>query len=128
MHNLSRIMIMLFAMLLLSGCSRVSKEGQLVQADLPRIESPTVSAEQEALLVDGNNSFAFNLYQRINLEKTDNLIYSPYSIWTAFSMVYAGAQGETESQMADEFHFLNPENQHVTLNALYQQLQELGTL
>jgi serpin B len=41
-------------------------------------------------------------------------------------MVYGGAQGETESQMADEFHFLSQENQHVTLNAVDQQLQALG--
>ena len=127
MNSLLRISILIYAGLLLAGCNRVGQDKQLVQADLARIESPIVSGEQEALLVDGNNSFAFDLYQRINLEKPDNLIYSPYSIWTAFSMVYAGAQGETESQMADKFHFLSQDNQHVTLNALDQQLQESGT-
>ena len=43
-------------------------------------------------------------------------------------MVYAGAQGDTESQMADVFQFLSQENQHVTLNAIDQQLQAFSTL
>jgi len=114
--------------LLLAGCHPVPKDRLLVQADLPRVESPTVSGEQEALLQNGNNSFAFDLYHSINLQKTDNLIYSPYSIWMAFSMIYAGARGETENQMAGVFHFLGQESQHVTLNAIDQLLQAFGTV
>ena len=87
-----------------------------------------VSEEQEALLRDGNNSFAFDVYRTINQEEIDNLIYSPYSIWLVFSMVYGGAEGETESQMAGVFHFLSQENQHVTLNAIDQRLQAFSTL
>jgi serpin B len=128
MHSLSRITIMICVALLLAGCHSVPKDRQLVKADLPRVVSPTVSDEQEALVLDGNNSFAFDLYRSINLEKIDNLIYSPYSIWMAFSMIYAGAQGETESQMAGVFHFLSQDNQHVTLNAIDQRLQAFGTI
>jgi serpin B len=87
-----------------------------------------VSEAQEGQLRDGNNSFAFDLFQDLNQENTGNLIYSPYSIWLAFSMIYAGAQGDTESQLADVFHFLDQESQHVTLNAIDQRLQALTAL
>jgi serpin B len=127
MGNLSQITFMLCVALLLAGCRSAPEDRQLIRADLRRVESPIVSEEQEAQLRDGNNSFAFDLYHYINQEKTDNLIYSPYSIWQAFSMVYAGAQGETESQMAGVFHFLSQESQHVTLNAIDQRLQAFGT-
>ena len=128
MRGLLRITILVCVTLLLAGCRSVPEDKQILQADLPRVESPIVSEEQEARLRDGNNSFAFDLYHTINQEKTDNLIYSPYSIWLAFSMVYGGAQGETESQMAGVFHFLSQENQHVTLNAIDQRLQTFSTL
>jgi serpin B len=128
MHSLSRITIIVCVTLLLAGCGSVPEDKQLVQADLLRVEVPIVSEEQEAQLWDGNNSFAFDFYHKINQEITDNLIYSPYSIWLAFSMVYGGAQGETESQMADVFHFLSQESQHVTINAIDQGLQAYKTL
>jgi serpin B len=128
MCSISRITIMACVALLLAGCRLVPKDKQIVQADLPRVEAPIVSEEQEAQLRDGNNSFAFDLYHAITQEKTDNLIYSPYSIWLAFSMVYAGAQGETESQMAGVFHFLSQESQHVTINAIDQRLQAFSAL
>jgi serpin B len=41
-------------------------------------------------------------------------------------MVYAGARGETESQMADVLHYLPQEGQHPTANALQQRTAELG--
>src|SRR3712207_7250059 len=41
----------------------------------------------------------------------DNLIYSPYSISLAFSMVYAGARGETQRQMVEAFNYLPPQTQ-----------------
>lgn len=128
MHALAKITFLVCVAILLGGCHSVTENGKLVQADLARVESPTVSEEQQMFLSDGNNSFAFDLFHRINLENTDNLIYSPYSIWMAFSMVYAGAQGETQSQMADVFHFLDQDNQHITLNAIDQRLQALGTI
>ena len=122
----SPIKMMISLAMLLVGCNPIPGNAQLVQSDLPRLESPAVSAGQEAQLVDGNNSFAFGMYHVINQEKIDNLIFSPYSIWLAFSMIYAGAQGETETQMARGFHFLDQESQHLTLNAIDQRLQAIG--
>jgi hypothetical protein len=40
----------------------------------------------------------------------------------AFSMVYAGAQGESEMQMARALHFLTQDQQHLALNAVDQRM------
>jgi len=58
-----------------------------------------------APLVEGNNAFAFDLYQQIAAGSEDNILYSPYSISLALAMTYAGARGETEQQMQDTLHF-----------------------
>ncbi len=51
------------------------------------------------------NQFAFDFYQQIRDDNDDNLIFSGYSIWQALAMVYAGARGNTESQMATALHY-----------------------
>ncbi|MDD2889165.1 MAG: serpin family protein [bacterium] len=56
------------------------------------------------LLVNGNNTFALELYA--NLKNNEgNLFFSPYSISTALAMTYAGAKGNTQTQMAEVLHF-----------------------
>ncbi|MEO0107854.1 MAG: serpin family protein, partial [candidate division WOR-3 bacterium] len=69
-------------------------------------------------LVAGNTAFAFDFYQTLR-EEDGNIVYSPYSISLAFAMAYAGARGETASQMADVLHYTLPEAQfHPAFNAL----------
>ena len=101
-------------------------DSQMVQADVPRVASPDVSQEQLEELVRGNNLFAFDLYRRVTEGNNDNLIYSPYSISLAFSMVYAGAAGETEAQMMEALNYLSQDAQHPAFNTLDQHLASLG--
>ena len=65
-----------------------------------RITSPNVTSSQLAALVSGNNTFAFNLYQQLTKGNNGNMFYSPYSISTALAMTYAGANGDTATQMS----------------------------
>ncbi len=58
-----------------------------------------------------NNAFAFDLYGQLRVEP-GNLFFSPYSLLTALSMTYAGARGNTETQMAQVLHF-DPGSQQV---------------
>ena len=69
-------------------------------------------------IVDGGNKFALDLYQRLRTEE-GNLFFSPSSISTALAMTYAGAAGETESEMAKTLHFQMPNDQlHQGMHAL----------
>jgi serpin B len=68
-------------------------------------ESQTsVENNERETIVKGNNEFALELYAKLR-DREGNLFFSPYSISTALAMTYAGAQGETESQMAGVLHF-----------------------
>ena len=57
-----------------------------------------------AAVAAGNTQFTLKLYDQLNDEK-GNLFLSPYSISTALAMTYAGARGETETEMAKALQF-----------------------
>jgi serpin B len=61
-------------------------------------------------VVEGNTAFALDLYQQLKT-KEGNLFFSPYSISVALAMTYAGARGNTESQMAQTLHFTLDQSQ-----------------
>jgi len=108
--------------LLLSACG---PSANLAQSDLQRVTAPDVPATAIRSLTDDNNAFALDLYQ--SLRSADgNLIYSPYSVSLALAMTYAGARGETESQMAETMHFGPQDELHVALNALDLELAKRG--
>ena len=55
---------------------------------------------------NGDNQFAMDLYARLlHGDKSANLFFSPYSVSTALAMTCAGAQGQTEADMARVLHF-----------------------
>jgi serpin B len=65
----------------------------------------TGAAASEAALGSAINAFGLDLYSQLQGEKGGNLFASPLSIATALAMAYAGARGETATQMADVLHF-----------------------
>ena len=100
--------------------------GEVLKSDKERITSPDVSTGEQALLVEENSAFAFELYQAIR-EEEGNLFYSPYSISLALAMTYAGASGETAKQMADTLHFLLGQDKlHPAFNWLDAELAKRG--
>jgi serpin B len=105
--------------LILAGCSQISAEANVVESDLPRETSPSVSAEDLTELAEGNQAFALDLYQALLEEEDGNLFYSPYSISAALAMTYAGARNVTEKEMAEVLHFKLPQDRlHPAFNAL----------
>jgi len=69
------------------------------------IDKPATNEKTDAeVVVEGANKFALELYAKLRAKK-GNLFFSPYSISTALAMTYAGARGETETQMARALHF-----------------------
>ena len=100
--------------------------GELLKSDKERITSPDVSTSEQALLVDGNSAFAFELYQALR-EQEGNLFYSPHSISVALAMTYAGARGHTAEEMAATLHFmLEQDRLHPAFNWLDAELASRG--
>ena len=72
--------------------------GATSRADTPRKDRPMEE------VVRGNTRFALDLHSRLR-PGSGNLFLSPYSLSTALAMTYAGARGETATQMARTLHF-----------------------
>ncbi len=67
-------------------------------------------AKRDAV-VQGNNQFAFALYSQLREQSQKNLLFSPYSLSTAFAMAYAGARGETAAEIAKTMRFTLPQEE-----------------
>ena len=121
------IFVLVAALILpLLGCGQAAVGGEPLKSDKERITSPDVSASEQALLVEGNSAFAFDLYQALK-EQDGNLFYSPHSISVALAMTFAGARGQTAEQMADTLQFLlEQERLHPAFNWLDAELASRG--
>lgn len=104
----------------------VPKGAKLVRSALERENAPDVSAEQRAQLGSDQRAFSLNLYRELaSAAGNDNLFASPYGIWLALAMAYAGAEGETEAEMASALRFgLAEPDLHAALNAADLELQK----
>jgi serpin B len=73
-------------------------------------------------LVQGNNAFGLDLYGEL-FKTQENMLVAPHNLSAALAMTYAGARGETETQMAETLHYALPQAQlHPTFRALSQEL------
>jgi len=99
---------------------------QTVQSDQPRITQPAVSQVEQAALVDGNDVFAFQLYQSLR-SSGGNIFYSPWSISEALAMTYAGSHSDTEKNIATTMNFTLPQDRlHPAFNYIDLQLKQRG--
>lgn len=80
--------------------------------------------------VDAQTDFAVDFYRVLagfpNPQKPiENILYSPFSISSAMSMVYAGARARTESQFSQALHFWLPqESFHKAMGDLEKHLRQ----
>ena len=94
----------LVAVLALAACAP-QPPGQLKQSALARDLKPSLASADQKTLVDGNTDFAFDLLRAAD---PGNLAVSPFSVSSALAMTYAGARGDTATQMAGALHFTLP--------------------
>jgi serpin B len=73
-------------------------------ASLHSAQPPAKLDPQTADLVKGSTTFAVELYDKLR-SGNGNLFFSPYSISNALAMTYAGARGQTATEMAATLHF-----------------------
>ncbi len=129
---------MLLAFAFTTGCDKSSIDdpddpgetpGETIRSEKQRITNEPVPEDDLELLRQGNTDFAFDLYRELSAESDagENMFYSPLSISIALAMTYAGAKGETKTEMADVLHFDLPEPElHAAFNALDQALESRG--
>lgn len=120
------------------GCSNESSLGpenqnpettySLLKSDKSRLTFANVTSDQVINVVNGNNQFGFELMSEIAESNAEqNVLLSPYSIYCAFGMTYAGARTSTEEEMARVLHFTNQSEFHHEFNALQQSLETLNS-
>ena len=96
--------------------------GTVLQSNLKQDMHPDASLSDLKMAVAGNQDFTLDFYQAVR-SQPGNLFFSPYSLYSALGMAYAGARGETERQMADALHYgLAQEKLHAALNSLDLQI------
>ena len=126
------------AAFLLAGCSPAGQSPEPTQPEEPTQPSaeaqdligevaynlnPQAGLDQIQALADAHNAFALDLYKQLAGEG-ENIFYSPYSIYMALLMTYAGAAGDTASQMESTLHLpYSQEEVHAVMNALNLQLK-----
>lgn len=77
------------------------KVDTIVKPELPKLDF-----DYAAALANGNNEFALNLYKEILKDKAytnENNMISPYSLASAFAMLYLGSTGKTEEEISKTF-------------------------
>lgn len=119
-----RLILLLAATILMTGCGSQENSTKTStdpiktqQSDLTR-ETPAVDTAELTTLRNGLGDFSFELYRELNTSG-ENLFYSPFSIGSVFTMLYAGASGDTKTQLRNAFHFLDNDTlHHQTYNAL----------
>ncbi len=100
---------------------------------LQRNMNPSVPEADLDALVQANTTFAFDLYHQLAAAPaTDgkNMVFSPHSVSVALGMLYAGAAGQTKTQMADALAWaqsgLSDEALHAAFNDLDLLLSSRG--
>jgi serpin B len=92
---------------------------------LPATPIPFTPSPQVKAVVDGNTTFALDLYQQLK-ERPGNLFFSPFSISTALAMTSGGAHGRTEMEMTNVLHLnLPPEQLHAAFKTLLERAQKI---
>lgn len=102
MSNFQRLAL-LAAMVLavvVSGCTTCART-----EPKPQPLKVEATPEQRALAVKSEMDFAFLAYAKLRLPGRENFFYSPYSLWEALAMTYAGSSAETKTQMAKALQF-----------------------
>ena len=88
---------------------------------LPFLVVPAITAD-DASLQRGANDFAASIYQQL-ARGQENLVFSPFSVFTALSMTLEGARGQTARQIAAALHQPYPNPQYAqSLAALTSEL------
>jgi len=87
----------------------------------PKADETGWTEEGVKRIVEANNKFALEFYQKIN-EKDKNVFYSPYSIFSALAITYEGARGQTAEEIKNIFYF--PDDMKPNFARIYNEINK----
>ncbi|MGZ0747631.1 serpin family protein [Haloparvum sp. AD34] len=88
---------------------------------------PQVDDERLAALAAGNAGFALDLHRQLADTQGGNTFLSPYSISVALAMTYAGARGDTETELRETLRYTLGEAVHDAFAEVDDALDERET-
>lgn len=106
-----------FSVFLVVACMGLFHWNSLAEEADVTVKTPT------ARQVQGNNTFAFDLYGKLSAG-SGNLFLSPFSISDALAMTALGARGETAEQMAKVLHLIRADDMAPAFRQLLAQLND----
>lgn len=74
-------------------------------------------------VVKGNNQFSFDFYQSTLAKERNNAFASPFSVSSAFAMLYAGAENETMQEISKVLYFGGSPDFHAQQAKMQNDLQ-----
>lgn len=114
------ILFLTFTLIVLASCSTNDEE--------PQVPKTIELDEKSAQLIEADNAFGLELFQKIREESDkENIMVSPLSISLALAMAYNGADGDTKTEMeqAMKLNGLSPEQINNSYKMLIAALQSL---
>lgn len=110
---------------LMIGVGSLAGFGFLVFSALAQMPRPFATTPEIQSVVEANNAFALDLYQKLKTE-SGNVFISPFSISSALAMTSVGARGQTEAEMTNVLHYgLPPKKLHPAFKSLMARLAGL---
>ena len=96
--------VVVFAIALVFGCVTIPKN--ITSKDSTVLKDSSWTSQGINAVAEANNKFAIDLYKKYSTEfENQNIFFSPYSISSAFAMVYEGARGRTAEEIKNVFYF-----------------------
>lgn len=111
--------------ILISGCTFQNTSNEKNIETIFKVDDTGSTSEGINDIVDANNQFSLEFYFNLNNKEGENIFFSPYSISTAFAMIYEGARGQTADEIQSVFHFPKEDNiRRANIAAIYNQLNK----
>ena len=103
-----------------------SAQGKELRASVPRAPIDDPARQAAGQLAAANAGFGWDLYRLLAKDDGGNLFFSPYSVASAMAMVYAGASGDTRTQLARALRWDTLGSVDAGFNVIDQALQASG--
>lgn len=106
------------------GCGPPPSPGELEQSDAPREQDPRVERDVHRAHRSAEQDLAFHILATLTEgDDAENALFSPYATAATLARLYAGADGETRTEMADVLGFRDDDDLHAVYNELERQFE-----